>query len=266
MLIRKSDLQIMQPISFAGSSVTVGVLNIWDESNANMFDTYSFCSSPPTITAVTAGSAPDPLCTAWNDSYNSIDFTPNTASGSASECSDSQPTWIYDIDQTGLLGLEDFFKVSIDSSTNKIWVKGMPGPTDEDTYTVTVVGHLPGTTQTASFAFIVNMSPCLDYSLTPPVIDEQVYYFTDPEQSYEAGVFTQGTGCNQPITYTNTVITVNTFINNFSGEGKKLAWQTDNLSDLGLYTIQIEAETICTAKTIVRYDLRVEHYCKVQEY
>lgn len=95
-----------------------------------------WCSPPSNISSVTAGSAPTAVCTFWDDLYESIDFIPNTATGASGLCTDAAPTWIYSIDQTNISTISDDLKVSIDSITNKIWVKGLVTGTVEGTYTL----------------------------------------------------------------------------------------------------------------------------------
>ena len=73
---------------------------------------------------------------------------------------DTEPIWIYQIDQTGLAGDENVLKVSVDSANSKIWVKAMTGETKESTYTIDIIGHLPGTSFTASFPVTIQVSCC----------------------------------------------------------------------------------------------------------
>ena len=101
-----------------------------------------------------AGSAITALCAFWDNTYDSIDFLPNTATGNSGLCTDAAPTWIYEIDQSAIAAVSEHLKVSIDSTTNKIWVKGLDtGGLVQQLYDVTVIGHLPGTALTANFSF-----------------------------------------------------------------------------------------------------------------
>ena len=113
------------------------------------------------MTSVSAGSALSAAsCTSWDGAYNSIDFSPNTATGASNLCVDTEPIWIYQIDQAGLAGDENALKVSVDSANSKIWIKAMTGETKEQTYTIDVIGHLPGTSFTDSFPITIVVSCC----------------------------------------------------------------------------------------------------------
>ena len=206
----------MQDNTLASQSTSVISMITYDEILTNQFNQdYSLidvdkpiqCPPLPNITSVSPGSATIGLCTYWDGQYNSIDFSPNTAFGVTEQCSDDQPAWIYQIDQSTL---PDELKVSIDSAANKIWVKGLlEGATNigATTYTATVNGYLPGTTQTASFTFSVDMSTCSQFGLDPPsTISDQVYYVTYAREFYEVPSFTNQPGCDQTITYSNEVI------------------------------------------------------------
>ena len=105
------------------------------------------------------------------------------------------PTWIYSIDQSSISTISDDLKVSIDSITNKIWVKGLATGTAVGTYTLEVTGHLPGTTSRASFVFTVDMSACKTTSLTPILTNDQIYYTYDAAGSYSIDFFTADPLC-----------------------------------------------------------------------
>ena len=70
---------------------------------------------------------------------------------------------------TGADALEDFLKISLDPVSSVITVKALSGPVTDHTLTVTINSDLPGTTHTASFELIIDVSvACFDYSLTAP--------------------------------------------------------------------------------------------------
>ena len=83
----------------------------------------SWCSIPDTtITSITPGSVSDSFCFSWDETYYSLPFTPPIATAT-SDCNDPAPTWMYSIDQSRLNS--NLVKVSIDATTNTIWLKPM---------------------------------------------------------------------------------------------------------------------------------------------
>ena len=63
-----------------------------------MLDTEPLCSkNTPSITATAAGSAPQAVCTYWDDVYQSVSFSPNTVTAPQT-CTDIAPTWVYTVD------------------------------------------------------------------------------------------------------------------------------------------------------------------------
>ena len=108
----------------ASLSTSIDLIKIWDENLDSIMDE-SWCSPSNNIKSVKPGSAESDLCTSWDDEYMSIDFTPITATGNNGVCKDDAPTWIYGIDNDGISPASNDLQVSIDSLTNKIWVKGL---------------------------------------------------------------------------------------------------------------------------------------------
>ena len=69
--------------------------------------------------------------------------------------------------------------MSVDPTTNLILVKGLPGPTLSQSFTLTVTGTTPDGLS-ASFDFILNMTPCKTTPLVLPIMVDQSYYVYDP--------------------------------------------------------------------------------------
>ena len=68
---------------------------------------------------------------------------------------------------------------------------------------------------------------------------------TNPFFEYDAPPFTTDPTCvDQLIVHSNS-ISLNTFIIDNGGLGKKVGWQTDDELDIGLFTITINAATTC---------------------
>ena len=110
-------------------------------------------------------------------------------------CTDAAPTWIYEIDQTPIVSVKDFLKVSIDPLKGLVWLKGMSGgPNISAEYSLTITGYLPSG-ESKSFAFIIAINPC-----TPiiPTLLGQTYYNNFPMGSYDAPAFTFEAICLTP--------------------------------------------------------------------
>ena len=142
----------------------------------------NFCSPASGGVTVTAGSAtPGVHCMVWDDSYSSINFTPMTAKVGGSTCTDATPTFTYHIDTTPVTTLTSMLQMSVDSETNKIWIKGISGSTYSGPHTITVGAYLPFDAKTSSFTFQLTInSPCIGVTLTAPSFIDQLYYVTNP--------------------------------------------------------------------------------------
>ena len=111
----------------------------------------------------------------------------------------------------------------------------MPGITTQATYTLTINGYLP-TGQTASFPFVITMSPCAATPIITSNLIDQTYYVNFPTGSYNAPAFTVDASCSLTIVYTN-IVTTNNFISNSLGVGKNISWQTNDDLNIKQYTV-----------------------------
>lgn len=95
---------------------------------------------------------------------------------SKEECIDAEPTWVYEVDKSSIAAVDDYMKVSVDSSNGLIWVKAMTGPVIETTYTVSITARLP-TGNNSSFDLIITVTGCSVTPIIPPVtIPTQTYF------------------------------------------------------------------------------------------
>ena len=191
-------------------------------------------------------------------------FIPNKAFNSNGECTDGSGLWHYSYNKGAISAVDDHLKVSIDSENNLIWVKGLVGETTIATYTITIKGRLQGTTKTANFDFTLLMTPCKNTPLVAPIFDNQLYYVTNPLDSYDAPAFTVDPSCPQDMTYTNTITPANTWIDNNGGDGKLVSWQTNDELNKNIYTVTIDVTNICVSDSLA-YTLDVKSLCKVQQ-
>lgn len=88
-----------QPYSLPGQEqeVSKGILS-WDVPISSQQDE-DWCSpSAEPITSVQAGAPKGGFCVTWDGQYHSIPFRPNVASTALGACTDTAPTWSYEID------------------------------------------------------------------------------------------------------------------------------------------------------------------------
>ena len=138
-------------------------------------------------------------------------------------------------------------KLSIDSTDNKIWAKGLVGGTVYGVFTITVNGFLPMTATTVSFTFNLAVDPCAHTLITYPSLTTQIYYVTNPTGSYSVPAFTTTTLCADALIYTNSIAPTNTWITGVtdnSGNGRDVSWQTNVEANVALYTVTIAADSV----------------------
>ena len=84
-----------------------------------------------------------------------------------------------------------------------------------------------------------------------------MYELGRPLGSYDAPPFTVDPGCiKQTVYYTNTVTANSGFIQNNSGDGKLVSYETVDVNDVSFYTITITATNMC-AQASASYQLEV---------
>lgn len=90
-----------------------------------------------------------------------------------------------------------------------------------------------------------------------------MYELGRPLGSYEAPPFTVDPSCisiYQTFNYTNTVSANSGFIQNNSGDGKLVSYETIDVADVSFYTITISGTNICTQASF-SYQLEVQEGC-----
>ena len=202
-------------------------------------DTWCSPSDAP-ITSVVPGSVSDKFCIEWDGTYYSLPFVPPKATATQ-ECNDPAPTWAYQIDQGNFNS--QIIKVQIDATTKTIWLKPMlAGVGSSITTNITVFARLPsGETTTFTFRVeMVDLNCAVDVIPSAPL--DQLYTIMSILAGYEAPEFTYpDPSCPHPIEYTNTISTNNfiTGISDNAGVGRLVEWQSNDLQDIGQYTVTI---------------------------
>jgi len=203
-----------QANSLAGAGTTsVTAVHIIDATSTALYDD-SWCSPPDSVLTASAGSVTQtaPLCTGYDDNYVSIDFSPNIAKSAGVACSDTAPTWVYEVDQSPYSATKDYVKMSVDPTTNKIWLKGITGGTTYGAYTVTIKGYLFPSKLSAQFTVQIYLNPCVGVTVTPPTLSEKIYYVTQATTSYTTAAFTTTTACAADLIYSTSWLPVKTWI------------------------------------------------------
>ena len=134
--------------------------------------------------------------------------------------------------------------------------------TDVALYTIVITATGPtGVTKDASFTLNVNPD-CSIQILTPSVTANHTYRVYDSKVSYEVQEFANDESTHCPLTYSHIFDTSQTWLT--VKTGRKMEWQTDSNTNIGVHTIIVKATGPEAVTVQTSYTLTVTKNCSKQ--